>query len=397
MNQENKLHGITRSQFFRDVLRETMGKGLSVGHARDWMKYFDAEMSDALDQKAKESAPQIEAAHAPLTYQQLAHTSGPVGGGAGEPDLASLLSVKSDGSITKKVSNALGINRQALFNRLSAVWFQGNANLTQEDAIKHFIEAALLIAGRHGNYHMLIPQLSYVLATVYHETAATMEPIEEYGKGKGRSYGEPDPQTGKTYYGRGYVQLTWKANYEKMQPCLYLASGHPAPLSLVINPDMALEPLYAMQIAAYGMLEGVFTGKKLADYINDKGINFFDARRIINGTDRAELVAGYANEALCAFKLARGVEIVRDIVSTDTRGADVRELQLMLGLTPDGIAGAKTVSAIRHLQEASGLVVDGVCGRNTWAALDSSCYPDVFGEKGEGSKPLKANAACDQA
>lgn len=58
--------------------------------------------------------------------------------------------------------------------------------------------------------------LAYMLATTHHETDRTMQPIEEYGKGKGKLYGKPDPITGKAYYGRGFVQLTWKSNYEKM-------------------------------------------------------------------------------------------------------------------------------------------------------------------------------------
>src|SRR5690606_16382609 len=58
--------------------------------------------------------------------------------------------------------------------------------------------------------------LAYVLATAFHETAKTMQPVREYGRGKGRPYGDPDPLTGLIYYGRGHVQLTWKGNYRKM-------------------------------------------------------------------------------------------------------------------------------------------------------------------------------------
>lgn len=46
--------------------------------------------------------------------------------------------------------------------------------------------------------------LAYMLATTYHETSATMQPIEEYGKGSGKSYGKEDPETKQTYYGRGF-------------------------------------------------------------------------------------------------------------------------------------------------------------------------------------------------
>ncbi|TOE35570.1 hypothetical protein CGJ43_25525, partial [Vibrio parahaemolyticus] len=66
--------------------------------------------------------------------------------------------------------------------------------------------------------------LAYVLATTYHETGHTMKPIEEWGKGQGRPYGEPDPETGQTYYGRGYVQLTWLANYIKAKAAVYSRS-----------------------------------------------------------------------------------------------------------------------------------------------------------------------------
>lgn len=65
-----------------------------------------------------------------------------------------------------------------------------------------------------------ISQISYVLATVRHETAGTYLPIAEYGKGEGKPYGNPDPLTGKIYYGRGYVQLTWKENYERFSRIL---------------------------------------------------------------------------------------------------------------------------------------------------------------------------------
>jgi hypothetical protein len=46
--------------------------------------------------------------------------------------------------------------------------------------------------------------LAYMLATVYHETAQIMWPVEEIGKGSGHSYGEEDPETGQVYFGRGF-------------------------------------------------------------------------------------------------------------------------------------------------------------------------------------------------
>lgn len=127
--------------------------------------------------------------------------------------------------------------------------------------------------------------LAYCLATTFHETAETMLPIEEYGKGRGRKYGP----TG--FYGRGYVQLTWDYNYEKASKRLKELFG--IEVDLVKKPELALDPKLAALILYVGSIEGWFTGKKLSDYFRDGVANPTDARRIINGTDKAELIAGY--------------------------------------------------------------------------------------------------------
>ena len=125
--------------------------------------------------------------------------------------------------------------------------------------------------------------LAYMLATAKHETAHTMKPIEEYGHGVGRDYGRPDPQTGKAYYGRGYVQLTWKQNYAKMAAL----TG----VDLVNHPELALEPKLAALIMFEGMKGGLFTGVGLGRYFNAMVDDPVNARRIINGTDRADEIA----------------------------------------------------------------------------------------------------------
>jgi putative chitinase len=120
--------------------------------------------------------------------------------------------------------------------------------------------------------------LAYMLATVFHECARTMQPIAEYGGAHARY---------APFYGRGFVQLTWKANYEK--------ASNAVGVDLVLRPDRALELPIATQILFDGMAEGWFTGKKLADYITDAGHCYYvNARRIINGTDRASQIATYA-------------------------------------------------------------------------------------------------------
>ena len=125
--------------------------------------------------------------------------------------------------------------------------------------------------------------LAYMLATAKWETAHTMQPIEEYGRGAGHDYGGPDPQTGQAYYGRGYVQLTWKTNYQKMAAL----TG----VDLVYRPELALDPKIAAVVMFEGMRGGLFTGVGLPKYFNPLTDDPVGARRIINGADRAWEIA----------------------------------------------------------------------------------------------------------
>jgi hypothetical protein len=57
-----------------------------------------------------------------------------------------------------------------------------------------------------------------------------------------------------------------------------------------------MQPDISLFVIVHGMINGTFTGKKLADYINGDRLDFNNARRIINGTDRMQLVADYAHQ-----------------------------------------------------------------------------------------------------
>lgn len=124
--------------------------------------------------------------------------------------------------------------------------------------------------------------LAYMLATAKWETAHTMQPIEEIGKGHGRPYGRPTAD-GRAFYGRGYVQLTWATNYAKMAAL----TG----ADLVCHPDLALDPEIAAVILLEGMKGGMFTGVGLPRCFNDAVDDPVNARRIINGTDHAADIA----------------------------------------------------------------------------------------------------------
>lgn len=142
--------------------------------------------------------------------------------------------------------------------------------------------------------------MAYVLATEYHETAKTMQGVKE-GLGKSEEW----RKTHLSYYpwyGRGKVQLTWEDNYKLATEKLTLAGYN---VDLIAHPDQALDLEIAAVIIVVGMLEGWFTGKKLNDYINNEGSKeqFVNARKIVNGTDKADLIAGYATEFKKALQL----------------------------------------------------------------------------------------------
>lgn len=146
---------------------------------------------------------------------------------------------------------------------------------------------------------------AYALATAYHETAHTMQPLKERGgdayfsrrydpQGNrpdiARSLGNTDPGDGVRFCGRGYVQLTGRRNYARAAAELKL--------DLIGNPDLAMAPTVAARVMRAGMEEGWFTGRTLGRYLPtqrpaDHGA-FVLARRIINGLDRAEEIADYA-------------------------------------------------------------------------------------------------------
>src|SRR5215203_2154939 len=124
--------------------------------------------------------------------------------------------------------------------------------------------------------------LGYALATAKHETASTMWPIEEHGKGEGMAYGAVDPGTEQIYFGRGFVQLTWRDNYARADTELGL--GHQSsPLSCEWHADNALRPMIAAAVMFAGMEAGWFRGAKLAEYFNDDTDDPYGARNIING------------------------------------------------------------------------------------------------------------------
>lgn len=178
----------------------------------------------------------------------------------------------------------------------------GRLKESQVSAINHIVQKM------NEDKSISYPQGAYILATIWHETATTMQPIAEYGKGKGRTYGTWFKNSkgqlysfkdgSKTtaylhddyphlYYGRGETQNTWFANYEKLSKVFGV--------DFLRNPDLLLTQEWSTPVTIYSMKTGLYTGKKLSDYIHQSKKDYVNARRIINGMDKANLIAGYAD------------------------------------------------------------------------------------------------------
>jgi len=147
-------------------------------------------------------------------------------------------------------------------------------------------------------------KLAYICATAHHESGRFVYDREIWGptaaqKGyEGRAdLGNIQAGDGHLFMGRGFVcMITGRRNYRDW--------GNRLGLDLTGNPELAADPTYAARIGVDGMMLGTFTGKKLADYLNEGGCDYVNARRVVNGTDRADVIAGYAKNYAEALRTA---------------------------------------------------------------------------------------------
>lgn len=134
-------------------------------------------------------------------------------------------------------------------------------------------------------------QLAYILATAAHESQADQNMVED---ASGRRYegredlGNTRTGDGPRFKGRGYVQLTGRRNYQRWSE----RTGR----DLVANPQLVTRPEIAARVLVEGMKRGDFTGARLDRYVGNGRTDFRNARRVINGTDRAEDIAEMARQ-----------------------------------------------------------------------------------------------------
>lgn len=201
----------------------------------------------------------------------------------------------------------LGFNWDYLRRKL------GSFTQSQVDGVNHILTSC--------NASHLRPQhAAYIFATAWHETDKRMQPIAEYGKGASRPYGQwktnskgekyaPKNGNRKTptyyvyaeyphlYYGRGDVQLTWWDNYKRATDELGA--------DFLNNPDLALDPKHSADILVTGSMQGWFTAQSIPDHITYGHYDeFVEARRVINGVDKKDMIARYAKIFLTALELA---------------------------------------------------------------------------------------------
>lgn len=148
-------------------------------------------------------------------------------------------------------------------------------------------------------------KISYALATIKRETADTFQPVKEgywitnnrvqklynYYYNHNRHALDtifPNGLAGKNYLGRGRIQTTHNYNYKNI--------GDKLGIDLLNNPDLALDNETDWKILELGFSTGIWTGKKLSNYINDDIVDYYNARKIVNGLDHAREIANYAQD-----------------------------------------------------------------------------------------------------
>lgn len=147
---------------------------------------------------------------------------------------------------------------------------------------------------------------AYILATSFWETGRTMQAVKEKTDKTGEAYffrmydikgsrpqvakrlGNLYPGDGVKFAGRGQVQLTGRTNYFNM--------GNYLKLDLINNPDLLLDNKVSARVLVHGILEGSFTGVGINRYVTNLKTDYVNARRIINGVDKANEIANIATQ-----------------------------------------------------------------------------------------------------
>jgi putative chitinase len=255
----------------------------------------------------------------------------------------------------------MAFNETVLFTYLRRAPFGGRLTQAQVEGVNRLIricQAEGLADLRH---------VANVLAQVFHETGGRMQPVREAFQdsdqatiaaldrawASGRLTWVKAPYWRSGFFGRGDIQITHRANYEK----LGVAIG----VNIAASPSKALDPEVSGLIAVVGMRDGLFTGRKLADYFSDTADDPKGARAIVNGKDKADLIAGYHRNFLGALTAAETSTPVPTDVSPraaepdDVKPVESKSLWAIIG----SILSAGGLSSLSFLQNLN----------NVWSLL----------------------------
>lgn len=211
-------------------------------------------------------------------------------------------------------AGVIAMDKAAFFATIRKSIFKGSMTASQVSGIEGILDACGPLAVTDDRH------VAYILATPMIETGGTFIPVVEnlnyspeglaktFGKyfpgGLAAQYahkpeaianrayanrmgnGDEASGDGWKYRGRGYCQITGHDNYARFGKLLNA--------DFIGNPGLTTDPTHAAQIIVAGMRDGLFTGKKLVDFLNDRDTDYLGARRIINGLDRASYIAAFA-------------------------------------------------------------------------------------------------------
>lgn len=188
------------------------------------------------------------------------------------------------------------MDRKAFFDGIRQQPFPGKLRVAQVSGISAVLDECV------KSKIMDVRWIAYILATVFWETGQRMMPVREgfattdagaraavaklFAQGRiSRNYALPEAN-GISYYGRGRVQCTHLTNYRKLEKRFGLP--------FVSQPDLLLDSAIDAKVTVTGHVEGLWTKYDLSDFFNDKKRDWVGARRIVNGQDHAQDIAGMA-------------------------------------------------------------------------------------------------------
>jgi hypothetical protein len=201
----------------------------------------------------------------------------------GNPDT---IEESSAGLLVQAVSNPAGLIGPAKINLQQDFEFRRN----QAEANRNRSAQAIIAAATAQQ--LTKPQIAYILATAEHESDS-FKTLEEYAggekyEGRTEDLGNTQPGDGPRFKGRGFVQLTGRLNYTRYRE----TTG----IKLVELPIIMMNwPALAVFTMVDGMMRGVYTGRRLDEFVNSTKQDFFNARQVVNGHDRAQKIADQAS------------------------------------------------------------------------------------------------------